>query len=260
MSRTIVIGDLQGCHREAQRLLKACEATANDRVIFAGDLIDRGPDNDLCVELAMEREALQGSRSCVMGNHEAKHLSYRTLEAAGRDPHVQIPSHIATRKQLKDKHYEYLAGLPSYIRLPEHNAVVVHAGLYPGRTIEQQEDRHLLHIQMIKPYDADGKPTGEMGTKWPSKAPPDWRFWTNFYDGPETIIFGHSVFDKPLVTDKLWGIDGGACFGLKLHALILPDWRLVSVDGENDHGQKSRGRDGRPIAKYLVHEDVSTFS
>lgn len=260
MSRTIVIGDLQGCHVEAVRLLEKCGVTPQDRVIFAGDLIDRGPDNDLCVDLAMERERIQGSPAAVMGNHEEKHLHYRSLELAGRAPNVQVPSHIATRKQLRDEHYAYLAGLPLYIRLPEHNAVVVHAGVYPGRTIEQQESRHLLHIQMINPFNADGTPTGDMKTMWPSKAPAHWRFWTHFWDGPERIIFGHSVFDKPLVTDKLFGIDGGACFGRQLHALILPDWRIVSVDGENDHGQRSRGRDGRPIATYLVHGDVSTFS
>lgn len=260
--RTIVIGDLQGCHSEALKLLEACGVTASDRVIFAGDLLDRGPENGKCVDLAMERAALQGGPACVMGNHEKKHLGYRELEAAGRDPNVVIPSHVATRKQLREEHYEHIAGLPSYIRLPEYNAVVVHAGVYPGRTIEQQEDRHLLHVQMIKPYDEAGRPTGEMKTCWPSKTPnePGWRFWTNFYDGPETIIFGHSVFDKPLITDKLWGIDGGACFGLKLHALILPDWRLVSVDGEHNHGTRSRGRDGRPITLYPVHGDVNSFS
>ncbi len=260
MSRTIVIGDLQGCYNEAIRLLDACKVTAADRVIFTGDLLDRGPDNDKCVELAMAREQIQGSAACVLGNHEERHLSYRTLELAGRDPNVQVPSHVATRKQLRDEHYEYLAGLPLYIRLPEHNAVVVHAGVYPGRSIERQEARHLLHVQMIDPYDAHGKPTGNMKTMWPSKAPAHWRFWTHFWDGPERIIFGHSVFDKPLVTDKLHGIDGGACFGLKLHALVLPDWRIVSVDGHEDHGQRSRGRGGKAIAKYLVHGDVSTFS
>jgi hypothetical protein len=258
--RTIVIGDLQGCHKEAVKLLELCEARPEDHVIFTGDLLDRGPDNDLCVELAMHRERIQGAPACVMGNHEEKHLHYRALEAAGKDPNVVIPSHVATRQQLRDEHYEYIAGLPLYLRLPEHNAVVVHAGLYPGRTVEQQEARHLMHVQMINPYDKWGNPTGEMKTMWPSKAPDHWKFWTNFYNGPERVIFGHSVFDKPLVTDKLYGIDGGACFGLKLHALILPEWRIVSVDGEADHGSRSRGRDGKRITKYLVHGDVATFS
>jgi len=263
VKRTIVIGDLQGCYQEAIELLDACQVKDDDRVIFTGDLIDRGPDNDKCIELAMEHEYRQLSAACVMGNHEEKHLYYRHLEENGHDPNVQVPSHIATRKQLNARHYSYIARLPSYIRLPEHNAVVVHAGVYPGRTIEQQRNQHLLHVQMINPYNRDGTPTGDMRTKWPSKVPndgQDWRFWTHFYTGSERIIFGHSVFDKPLVTDKLWGIDGGACFGLSLHALILPDWRIVTVKGHADHGGKSRGRDGRPIAKYLVHGDVSTFS
>ena len=37
-------------YNEAVALLGKCEVTPDDRVIFAGDLLDRGPDNDKCVE------------------------------------------------------------------------------------------------------------------------------------------------------------------------------------------------------------------
>lgn len=261
--RTIVIGDLQGCHQEALRLLKKVEATPADRVIFAGDLIDRGPDNDLCLELAMEIEAKQGSPAAVMGNHEERHLSYRALEAAGLDPNVVIESHVRTRAQLRDEHYRYMASLPLYIRLPEHNAVVVHAGLYPNVPLEQQDKKHLLHIQMVDPtvgYDDSGNRVVDKRTMWPSKAPAHWQFWTNLYNGPERVIFGHSVFDKPLLTDKLAGIDGGACFGRSLHAIVLPDWKIVSVDAPTDFGKGSRGREGRRIKLFNIHGDVNTFS
>ena len=43
-ARTIVIGDLHGCYDEAIELLTKVGATSSDRVIFAGDLVDRGPN------------------------------------------------------------------------------------------------------------------------------------------------------------------------------------------------------------------------
>jgi hypothetical protein len=62
-----VIGDLHGCQDEALELLDSLAVTVNDRVIFAGDLVDRGPKRRECVELAMRH-------SRILGNHEEKHL------------------------------------------------------------------------------------------------------------------------------------------------------------------------------------------
>ena len=262
MSRVIVVGDLQGMYDETVQLLDKCKATKDDWVIFAGDLIDRGPDNDKCIDLAIRRQELQGRPSTVLGNHEEKHLQSRRRDEQGRDPQCVIPTHISTRSQLKDHHYDFMKQMPLYLRIPEHNAAVVHAGCYPGRPLEAQDPQHLLHIQMIQPYDKWGNPTRNYKSMWPSKAPKDegWQFWTNFWDGPERIIFGHSVLDKPLLTDKVCGIDGGACFGRFLHAVILPQWEIVSVEAKIDHGKGSRGRTGDPIRTYAVHGDVCSFS
>jgi hypothetical protein len=252
MSRTIIIGDPQGCLKETLTLLEKCKVTPSDHVIFVGDMVDRGPESGGCLDLAMRREALQGKPAAILGNHEDKHLYYRDLEDKGRDPKCVIPTHVATRKQLTAEHYQYMRRLPLYLRLPEYNAVVVHAGVFPGVAIENQSPHHLLHIQMINPPNRE--------SKWPSKSPEGWTFWTHHWDGPERIIFGHSVFDKPLVTDKVVGIDGGGCFGMQLHALILPGWDIVSVPCAVNYGKGSRGRSGDAIKKIPIHGDVSSFS
>lgn len=246
MSRAIIIGDLQGCYEEAVELLDKCQATSSDHVIFAGDLLDRGPDNDKCVDLAIHVEKDQGKPSCVLGNHEEKHLWYRSKDESGSPAKVVSRSHIETRKQLQDHHYEYLKKLPLFIKLPEHNAVVIHAGALPGIPIEKQDPYHLLHVQMVDPKDP-GK------SMWPSKAPEGWVFWTNLWQGPETIIFGHTVFDKPLVTEHAIGIDGGCCFGRELWAVILPERKIVRVPSRTNHKD-------RAVAQYVVHGDVKVFS
>lgn len=252
MRRTIFIGDLHGCLDEAEELLDACKATAQDWVIFLGDLVDRGKDSAGCVDLAMKIEARQGRPSCILGNHEERVLDYEILASHGTLKLDKLPpAHRVTREQLRPKHYDYLRRLPLFIRIPEHNAVAVHAGVYPGRTIEQQTRRHLLHIQSINPP--------EEKSLWPSRVPKGerakWPFWSTLWDGPERVFFGHSVLNKPLVTDRVVGLDGGACFGKELWAYIAPDNRVVSVKGRASRKDDNRGRE-----LILVHGGVGAYS
>ena len=234
MSRTIVMGDLHGCYDEALELLDKVQATASDRIIFVGDLVDRGPKRRECVELAMRHE-------CVLGNHEEKHLQQRH-----RADERLSPDHLETRRVLEPEHYEYMAKLPHYLRLPEYGAVVVHAGVLPGRTMEEQDAYHLLHAQCIQPP----------GTKsyWPSKAPAGWRFWAHHWKGPERVIFGHTVFTQPLVTEHAVGIDTGCVYGHTLTAVVLPEWKLVSVPARQPY------RGGKEVGLYPIAEGVSAYS
>ena len=227
MQRTIVIGDLHGCYDEALALLGRLAVTENDRVVFAGDLVDRGPKNRECVELAMQHE-------CILGNHEEKHLQ-------------STHHHEETRRVLGEEHYAYFRKLPLFIRLPEHGAVVVHAGVLPSIPIEKQDPYHLLHAQCVRPPDRK--------SFWPSKAPKTHTFWTNHWKGPERVIFGHTVVDKPLVLEHAVGIDTGCVFGGPLTAVVLPGWDIVSVPSS-----QPQRREGTAIGRYRIHGDVSAFS
>ncbi len=236
MGRTIVVGDLHGCHDEALDLLDALAVTSSDRVIFAGDFVDRGPKPRECVELAMRHEG-------ILGNHEEKHLRMRQkpIEAL-------IPDHAATRRALEPEHYAYFESLPLFLRLPEFGAAVVHAGVLPGLPLERQDPKILLHAQYVSPSDPK--------TAWPSKAPPGWSFWTQHWKGPERLIFGHTVIDRPLVSPWAVGIDTGAVHGRALTALLLPEWRLVSVPARRCYW----GGKGDLEPRYEVMDGVRCFS
>jgi len=234
MQRTIVIGDLHGCFTEALELLDRLALAKSNRVIFAGDLVDRGPEPRACVELAMRHE-------CILGNHEEKHLQQRK-----RKDEDLSPDHLRTRRALSAEHYAYFEKLPTFIRLPEHGAVVVHAGVMPNVAIEAQDPYHLLHAQCIHPP--------ERKSFWPSKAPATHTFWTNHWRGPERVIFGHTVLDVPLVSEHAVGIDTGCCFGGPLTAVVLPDWQIVSVPSRQPK------RADKSVARFRVHEGVQAFS
>jgi diadenosine tetraphosphatase ApaH/serine/threonine PP2A family protein phosphatase len=234
--RTLVIGDLHGCYDEAVDLLDRLAATSSDRVIFTGDLVDRGPRRRECVELAMRHES-------ILGNHEEKHLQQRR-----RRPEELLPDHAATRSVLEDRHFSWFGTLPLFIRLPEAGAAVVHAGVLPGVTLERQPAHTLLHAQCVSPPSTR--------SFWPSKAPPGWSFWTNHWKGPERIIFGHTVLDRPLLAAWAVGIDTGCVHGRELTALVLPEWRIVSVPARKSYW----GPQGGGVASYPVMDGVKCFS
>ena len=210
--------------------------TVRDRVIFAGDLVDRGPRRRECVELAMRHSA-------ILGNHEEKHLRIRKQQRKD-----VVPDHAETIRVLDEAHFNYFASLPLYLRIPEANAVVVHAGVLPDRPIEEQPSSVLLHGQCIHPPGKD--------STWPSKAPSDWKFWTNYWKGPERVIFGHTVLDRPLVSEWAVGIDTGCVHGGALTAVVLPEWRIVSVPARKNYW----GPKGSGLATYDVMDGVKCYS
>ena len=75
MARTLVVGDVHGCLDELRDLLDAVHYSSADRLVFVGDLVDRGPDSVGVVRLAQDLGAV-----AVLGNHERKHLRYEQHE------------------------------------------------------------------------------------------------------------------------------------------------------------------------------------
>jgi len=252
INRTIVIGDLHGCYAEAIELLDKIAVTSCDRVIFVGDLIDRGPENAKCVDLAMQYE-------CVLGNHEDRHIRYVQQERQGLVLGTLPSTHAFTRSQLRPEHYTYFESLPLFIKLPEYNSVVVHGGVWPGIPLEQQKKELLIRMQFINPakskktYWAMKRPVHSKENELEVIHDESFKFWTEFWDGPERIIFGHSVLNKPLVTEKAVGIDGGCVFGDKLWAFVLPDNIIVEVPS------KQPARNNPDIKLHLFHGDVGTY-
>lgn len=216
--RTIVVGDLHGCYDETVELLDRCQATSSDRIIFVGDIIDRGPKPRECIELVKKHES-------VMGNHELIHVNLHNMRSAGMFPKCH-QSIAETAGILDDADINWFKSLPKYIEIgDEKNSAVVHAGAWNDIPLRDQPVELLSDIRYINPT------SGTRRSVFPSRVAGDasWRFWSTFWSGPERLIFGHSVLTDPLVTDRAVGIDGGCCFGLELWAYIIPDDKVVRV-------------------------------
>lgn len=93
------VGILSDIHGDAVSLRKAIalfENLAVDSIICAGDVVEKGPDDDEVVALLRELGVL-----CVQGNHD---------ENAVR--HFELCQHTTTETPLKPKTIEYLKSLP----------------------------------------------------------------------------------------------------------------------------------------------------
>jgi len=228
--RTIVIGDVHGCLAELDELLRKVERRGTDRLIFAGDLLDRGPD-----PVGVVRRARELGAESVMGNHEEKHLRYRNHEmlAAGgggkptgyKNP--MRPYHgdrLAQHRALREEDWSYIQAMPLLIRVSP-KWVVVHAGLQPSVALAEQSANVLLRMRYLVTA------TGKMLKLGEEEARPgEAAFWSTVWTGPESVVYGHHVqrvaVDEPASGVRCVGIDTGCCFGRALTAAIFIDGEL----------------------------------
>lgn len=222
--QTLIIGDIHGCHAELLDLLDRAAIGSDDLVVSVGDLVDRGPDPGPVLDLFRDRP---GSLA-IMGNHERKHvrgvLSY---------------SQQVTRAQLGDRYDDdvrWLSGLPYHWERPDIR--VVHWGLYPGVPLDDvPEDVRA------------GTTSGDARLREKFGERP----WYEFYEDDVPVAFGHAVVGaEPLILkDRIYGLDTGACHGMRLTGLLLPSFKIVSVPARADHWVHVRQAWQAPVLRTL---------
>jgi bis(5'-nucleosyl)-tetraphosphatase (symmetrical) len=119
---TYAIGDLQGCKDALDRLLEtiAFDSSA-DRLVFAGDLVNRGPDSLGALRLV---HSLRECSVSVLGNHDLHLLAvaYAGVKAKGKDTLDEI-----LEAPDRDELLTWLRHCP--LVCSEMGFTIVHAGL-----------------------------------------------------------------------------------------------------------------------------------
>ncbi len=213
--KQLVIGDVHGCYGEFLELLDKCALSEDDEIIALGDIIDRGPDTPRLLKFFTDHQNVRS----IMGNHERKHI--RSYQGKVRP----ALSQLITRRELSERGYRKMIDLiidfPVYIELD--NAVLIHGFYEPGIVLNRQKENVLI-----------GTMSGETYFLEKFQEP-----WYRLYDGDKPVIAGHHDYSrahKPMVIDdKVFLIDTGCCYGGFLTGLILPDFRLISVDCKHDY-------------------------
>lgn len=233
--RTLVIGDIHGCYAELQDLLELAGLTEEDAIIALGDIVDRGPETPGVLDFFRQHS----NARTLMGNHERKHIrSFRgELQPAA--------SQIVSRQQLGATYLgaiQFMGTFPTSIDLPE--AILVHGCFEAGVPLENQRDSVLCGTMGGEHY---------LSTKYD-------RPWYEMYDCEKPLIFGHHNYlksDQPLVyQDRVFGLDTSCVNGMRLTGMLLPEFRIISVQSRADYWSKIRAQYQERRARNLSGRKV----
>lgn len=130
---TYVIGDLQGCAHETQLLLDriAEDARGPARILFVGDLVNRGPDS---LGALRRLKTLQegGQAEALLGNHDL-HLLAVAAGTQKRSPSDTLDAILSAPD--RNDLIAWLRARP--LALMEDGYLLVHAGVLPQWSAEQ---------------------------------------------------------------------------------------------------------------------------
>ncbi len=226
-----IIGDVHGCFDELAALLAelgyepqpggSYAHSEGRKLIFVGDLVDRGPKIPEVVRLVME-SIKAGHAFCVPGNHDIKFMR----AVWGKD--VQIKHGLAeSLEQFKayEEHYrgfsrvaaEFIDSLVSHYVFDDGRLVVAHAGMK-----EEMQGRGSGRVREFALY---GETTGESD----EFGLPVRYNWAADYRGKAMVVYGHTPVPEPEWLNRTINIDTGCIFGGKLTALRYPEKEMVSV-------------------------------
>lgn len=215
------IGDVHGEIDKLDRLLDYIREDARYlgvayKIVFLGDLIDRGPDSRAVVERA--RAAVEaGEAVAVKGNHEELMLhAYANYESVGvyfwaengGDETIAAykranGDHDDWRNAIDRHHISWLRSLPVTFQVEARGLVFVHAGIDP-KLFPACSDEVRMWTRSHKFYDPG---------RWP--------------DRPELeglcVVHGHTPTHdfRPHINPRRINVDTGACFGGPLTSVVL---------------------------------------
>ena len=247
-----IIGDVHGCDAELVALMErlghpidpARPHPQGRRLVFVGDLVDRGPATPAVV-LRVKRLVEAGRALCVAGNHDirlAEALRGEPVEL-GHGLEASLEQLAAESVAVRDEVAEFLAGLPGHLVFDDGRLVVAHAGL---------EDRHHgSDSSAARDAAVHGAYTGDFD----DRAMPVRDDWASGYGGAAAVVQGHTpVADVEWFNNTIC-IDTGCVFGDRLTALRWPQRDLVSVSAGGAWGRSARGPlpprrlGARPVAR-----------
>jgi bis(5'-nucleosyl)-tetraphosphatase (symmetrical) len=133
---TYAIGDVQGCYDDLMRLLEKLDySAASDTLWFAGDLVNRGSQSLQTLKFVY---SLGNRAVCVLGNHD---LHLLAAAVGARAPHNSDTFHDVLESSRCDELLQWLRQQPLIHHDTALDYVMVHAGIYPGWSLQAAKDR-----------------------------------------------------------------------------------------------------------------------
>lgn len=246
-SKFDILGDVHGCYDEMLELLfklgyrltfgepepgKPMVLTSfvppeGRTLLYAGDLVDRGPHSELVLGFASQVFYLQ-KQVGVLGNHD--HKLMRALKGNGvkvkPDLQVTVDSIKAHGQRFVNNCLNFLISQP--VRLESEGLILVHAAYKEGIPLKYAESLAMIG-EVDGSKDADGHPIRLSA-------------WEENYTGGKVIVHGHvpvdEVVDRQYPGGRVINIDTSCCFGGKLTALRFPEMEFVSVPARRAYSSR----------------------
>lgn len=250
-----LIGDIHGCADELEELLARLgyardEAgvfrhPARRKVVFLGDLVDRGPRVPDVLRIAMEMVAARTALA-VPGNHDVKLVRWLTGRSVRLAHGLERSAEQLEREspELRERAARFLDGLPSHLVLDGGRLVAAHAGMK-----EEMQGRSTGRVRQFALY---GDTTGEVD----EFGLPVRLNWAASYRGSALVAYGHTPVSEPEWLHNTINIDTGCVFGGRLTALRYPERELVSVPARRAYVGTARPFLEPPVPEtppWLVH-------
>lgn len=214
MPLTYAIGDVHGRSDLLTTIIDFVERDATrrgrlPRIVFLGDIVDRGHDSKACLDIVGHVLADHPRSVFLRGNHDAWFLQF--LEGDKRE--LRTWFHDGGRQTLDsycdldvDPARQFiLTQYPDHLHLLRQSIFIVdedpilfaHAGIHPSAPIAEQAPKDLLWIR--EPFlDHRGKLQ-------------------------RVVVHGHAVMEggRPVATENRISMDTGACFSGRLSMLVI---------------------------------------
>lgn len=188
----LIISDLHGCYWTLRRLLRKCP---DELLVFAGDLVDRGPHSREVVEFAMAQRI-----PTVMGNHDDMMMSSLLNDRESASYDWLVNGGVATLRSYEgnvpDDVVAWMQALPVFL---EYDQLLVS---HTGHGLLAFDDRFSAL----------------------------WERDFSFPDDGRFRVFGHTQQPEPFVTSTFACIDTGAAYGGRLTALRWPSMELYQQE------------------------------
>ena len=212
-----IISDVHGCFKSLKALINQFPNKENSKIVFVGDLIDRGPSSCEVVKFIMDN-----NYDCVLGNHEEMFLEFapsKENEDLSNSKHWLF--NCGGEQTLKSytckdeyyKQYDFMKTLPLYLEYKDYKTtdnrylVVSHsavAKVWDKRDSKDKDDieefeNHLLYSR-----------------------------YKNSNNKEIFNVFGHTIFSTPVLNEYSAAIDLG-CYHEKDESK-LPSPRLCALE------------------------------
>jgi len=199
------------------------------RLVFVGDLVDRGPDTPGVLRLVMSAVG-QGAGFCVPGNHDVKLM--RAMKGANvsltHGLKESLEQLAAETPEFREAVKRFIDALVSHYVFDEGKLVVAHAGMK-----ESMIGRASARVRDFALYGETTGETDEFGL--PVRYP-----WAADYRGSAKVVYGHTPVPSVEWINDTIDIDTGCVFGGKLTALRYPSLEIVDVPAAREYAVPAR--------------------